>query len=189
MPEVLLLNEDVTVLGPPTTIELLVDIGPRGDRGSQILVGTGNPNNINIGQEPELNDLFINTSPGAEYGYLYQYVAEPGGDVWVEVLQINPNIFSKNYEVTFSGGTGSIVIPIADITDVSAGGLASDNFSVQYSLVHDQPVASVMTSVTKSGSNLTIAFEAIEYNSGTWSNLAEVIVVHVFITVVESGES
>ena len=75
MPEVLLSNDDVTVLGPPSQIELLLDIGPQGLRGSQVFIGTGDPNSIEIGQEPELNDLFINTSPGPDYGYLYQYLS------------------------------------------------------------------------------------------------------------------
>ena len=39
MPEVLLSNDDITVLGPPPIIEVLVDIGPKGTRGSQFFVG------------------------------------------------------------------------------------------------------------------------------------------------------
>ena len=30
MPDVLLSNDDVTVLGPPNTVEVLLDIGPTG---------------------------------------------------------------------------------------------------------------------------------------------------------------
>ena len=115
MPEVLLSNDDITVLGPPSVIELLVDIGPQGLRGSQVFVGVGNPNTIVIGQEPELNDLYINTSPGPDYGYLYQYIAQPGGNTWVQVLQLNPTIYSKNYAATFSSGSASLIIPISDI--------------------------------------------------------------------------
>lgn len=188
MPEVLLSNDDVTVLGPPTTIELLVDIGPEGVRGSQVFVGVGNPNIIEIGQEPELNDLYINTSPGADYGYLYQYVAQPGGDTWIEILKMNPTIFSKNYAVTFSGGTAEVIIPIDDITSVETA-LVADNFSIQYSIAHDSPVASAMTLVTATTSDLVIDLEAVEYVSSAWSNLAEEVVVHFFITIVEAGES
>ena len=39
MTDIVLSNEDITILGPPSTIELSVDIGPQGDRGSQIFVG------------------------------------------------------------------------------------------------------------------------------------------------------
>lgn len=188
MPEVLLSNDDITVLGPPTTIELLVDIGPQGIRGSQVFVGTGNPNSIEIGQEPELNDLFINTSPGANYGYLYQYVSEPGGDTWIEILKMNPTIYSKNHSVTFTSGTAEVIIPIADITTTETA-LIADNFSIQYSIAHDSPVASAMTLVSATTSNLVIDLEAVEYVSSAWSNLAEEVVVHFFITIVEAGES
>ena len=141
MPEVLVDNDDITVLGPPTEIDLLVDIGPEGTRGSQVFIGTGDPNSVGIGQTPELNDLFINTSPGADYGYLYQYVSEPGGDVWIEVLKINPTIFSKNYSVVFSSGAGSITIPVDDITAAETA-FTAENFSVQYSIAHNNPTAS-----------------------------------------------
>jgi len=187
MPEVLVSNDDITVLGPPAVIELQVDIGPAGTRGSQVFVGTGNPNSVGIGQTPELNDLYINTSPGADYGYLYQYVAEPGGDTWIEVLKMNPTIFSKNYAVTFTAGAGTITIPIDDITAAETAFVA-DNFSVQYSIVHTSPTASSITGVEISGSNLVIDLEALEYDGG-WTDLGEEVVVHVFITIVEAGES
>jgi hypothetical protein len=188
MPEVLLSNDDITVLGPPSIIELQLDIGPEGQRGSQVFVGTGNPNSVAIGQTPELNDLYINTSPGADYGYLYQYVAEPGGDTWIEVLKLNPTIYSKNYSVTFTSGTGDIVIPISDITAAETAFVA-DNFSVQYSIAHDKPVSSAMSIPAIAGDDLTINLEAVEYDSGSWSGLNEEVVVHVFITIVEAGES
>jgi hypothetical protein len=188
MPEVLLSNDDITVLGPPSTIELLVDIGPQGIRGSQVFVGVGNPNVIEIGQEPELNDLYINTSPGADYGYLYQYVSQPGGDTWIEILKMNPTLYSKNHSVTFSGGTAEVIIPISDITSAETA-FTADNFSIQYSIAHDSPVASAMTIVSISGDDLVIDLEAVQYESSSWSNLAEEVVVHFFITIVEAGES
>ena len=82
MPDVLLDNDDITVLGPPEIVELLVDVGATGTRGSQIFVGIGDPNVVEIGQTPLLNDLYINASPGADYGYLYQYVSQPGENLW-----------------------------------------------------------------------------------------------------------
>lgn len=189
MPEVLLSNDDITVLGPPANIEVLLDIGAQGVRGSQVFVGVGNPNSVYIGQTPELNDLYINTSPGVDYGYLYQYVSEPGGDTWIEILKINPTIFSKNYSVVFTSGSGSITIPVSDITTV--GSLVAENFSVQYSIAHSNPVASSMSipALAGAGDDLVIDLEAAEYASSTWSALDEEVVVHIFITIVEAGES
>jgi hypothetical protein len=186
MPDVVLSNDDLTVLSGPEVIELLVDIGPTGTRGSKVFVGVGNPNSVNLSTKI-LNDLYINSAPGADYGYLYQYVSEPGGDTWVEVLKISPSIYSKNYVVTFASGTsadagsGTIVIPITDITAVT--GLDADNFSVQYSIVNAKPLASSLASVTISSTNLVINLQASEYD-GTWGPFDAEVLVHLFISVV-----
>ena len=190
--EVLLLTEDITVLGPPTTVEVLVDIGPDGQRGSQVFVGSGDPNIVEIGQTPLLNDLYINVSPGENYGYMYQYVSQPGGNVWIEILQISPAIYSDNYLATFSAGTGSdvgsasLVIPIANIATVTGTPLTAANFSVQYSIANPNPVASSMQipALTGLGDNLVVNIEASEFSGGTWQALEGSISVHLFISIV-----
>jgi hypothetical protein len=186
MPDVFISNEDITVLGPPEVVELLVDIGPQGTRGSQIFVGVGNPNLISIGQTVRLNDLYINTSPGANYGYLYQYVSEPGGDTWIEVLKINPTIFSKRYLVSFSAGSGNITIPISQIVTVSGTPLTADNFVIQYSVASTNPIASSISvpPLAGSGTNLSIDFSAVESASGTWQDLDGEVTIHLFISIV-----
>ena len=189
MVSVVLNNDDVTVLAPPAIIEVLVDIGPQGTRGSQFFVGVGNPNSVNIGQTPNLNDLYINTSPGGELGYLYQYRSEPGGNVWVEVLDIYPSVYSENAQVTFESGSAEVVIPVADIVTVTGTPLVSDNFSVQYSIAHTNPVASAMQipALVGAGDNLVINLEAVEYAGAAWSALDESVTIHFNITIVEAG--
>jgi hypothetical protein len=189
MPDVVLNNDDVTVLAPPSIIEVLVDIGPQGTRGSQFFVGVGNPNSVNIGQTPNLNDLYINTSPGGELGYLFQYRSEPGGNVWVEVLDIYPSVYSENAQVTFESGTSEVIIPVADIVTVTGTPLVSENFSVQYSIAHTNPVASAMQipALVGAGTNLVINLEAVEYAGATWSALDESVTIHFNITIVEAG--
>jgi hypothetical protein len=189
MPEVLLANDDVTVLGPPSIVEVLVDIGPAGIRGSQFFVGVGDPNLVEIGQTPNLNDLYINISPGGSLGYLYQYQASPGGNSWVEVLDIYPSVFSINYDVTFESGSAQVVIPISDIVTVTGTPLNAENFSIQYSIAHTNPVASSMQVPPLAGAedDLVINLEAVEYASSTWSALDEPVTVHIHITIVESG--
>jgi hypothetical protein len=185
MADVVLSNDDLTVLAGPSTVELLVDIGPTGTRGSKFFVGIGNPNSIS-GLDQILNDMFINTAPGADYGYLYQYISEPGGNSWVEVLRLNPTIYSKLYTVTFASGTsayagsGSIVIPITDIS--TATGLTAENFNVQYSIQNQNPLASSVSSVQISGTDLVINLEASEYD-GTWGSFDAEVSVHIFVSV------
>jgi hypothetical protein len=182
--DVLLNTDDIVVFGPPDVVEVLVDIGPSGTRGSQVFVGVGDPNLVEIGQTPILNDLYINTSPGADYGYLYQYVSEPGGDTWIQILKINPTIYSENHLTTYTDGEASIVIPIADIVTVTGTPLTAENFNVQYSIAHDGPIASGMAVPTLIGTDLTINFTAVEYSSSTWSDFSGEVVTHLFITIV-----
>jgi hypothetical protein len=190
MPDVLLSNDDITVLGPPAVVELLVDIGPTGTRGSQVFVGVGDPNSIEIGQTPLLNDLFINTSPGGELGYMYQYVSEPGGDTWIKVLDLNPSIYSINYEAIFSAGTTSITIPISDIVDVTGAPLTADNFNVQHSITHTNPIASSLSipALVGDGSNLVVDITAVEYSSESgpaeWLELDGYLTVHLVVSIV-----
>jgi hypothetical protein len=195
MPDVLLNNDDITVLGPPEIVELLVDIGPTGTRGSQTFVGVGDPNIVEIGQTPILNDLYINASPGADYGYLYQYVSEPGGNTWIEVLELNPTIYSVNHTTTYTNGVAQIVIPISNIT--SATSLTASNFSVQFSIVNDNPVAASMSipALVGNNQNLVINFKAVEHRTdvdsgpyGDWAVLEGEVTTHLFITILAIDE-
>ena len=183
MPTVLLSNDDLTVLGSPEIVELLVDIGPKGTRGSKIFAGIGNPNDPGVltGQTILLNDLYINTTPGADYGYLYQYISQPGGTTWVEILKINPTIFPYIHETTFTAGTSEIVIPISSITTQTS--LSAENFNIQYNISNVNPVSSSISFVEKNGTDLVITIKAIEYDSG-WADLEGVVTTYVFISIV-----
>jgi len=196
MPDVLLDNDDITVLGPPEIVELLVDVGATGTRGSQIFVGIGDPNVVEIGQTPLLNDLYINASPGADYGYLYQYVSQPGENLWIEILELNPTIYSVNHTTTYVNGIAQVVIPISNIT--SATSLTASNFSVQFSIVNDNPVAASMSIPALAGgnTNLVINFKAVEHRTdvdsgpyGDWAVLEGEVTTHLFITILADEES
>lgn len=183
MTTVLVSNDDLTVLGSPEIVELLVDIGPEGTRGSKVFVGIGNPNTPGIlnGQTILLNDLYINAAPGSDYAYLYQYISQPGGTTWVQILKLNPTIFSHVYEASYDDGIGQIVIPISNITSQTS--LTAANFNVQYNIKNINPVSSSITSIVKSGTDLVINLKAIEYNSG-WSNLNGILTTYLFISIV-----
>lgn len=189
MPIVQVSNDDITVLGPPDIIDLQVNIGPQGTRGSKVFVGTGEPNlltnnGIIFSQTLELNDLYINTSPGANYGYMYQYVSEPGANTWVQILKMNPTIFSKKHSTTYSGGVGQIIIPVSDIAIVSGTPLTANNFNIQFSIAHTNPVSASISLISISGDDLVIDFKAVENNAGTWQNLGSAVTTHLFISIV-----
>jgi len=190
--EVLLSNEDITVLGPPEIVELSVDVGAKGIRGSQIFVGIGNPNTVLIGQTPVFNDMYINAAPGSDYGYLYQYVSQPGGNTWIEVLKISPAIYSENHLATFVAatssyyGSASIIIPISNIISLTGAPLTAENFNVQYTISSSNPTSSSMSIPSLITDDLVINIEAIEYDSGSWQPLEGEITVHVFVSIVFS---
>lgn len=185
--EVLVNTDDITVLGPPAEVKVQLDIGATGSRGSQVFVGTGNPNEIEIGQNPISNDLYINNAPGDEYSYMYQYISGLGGLTWVPILKVNPTIYSANHLQTFSSGVSTLIIPIANIVQLSGASLTEENFSVKFSIGHSNPVAASISAVAITGASnesLSITLKAAELNSGTWQSLANTVTVHTLITVI-----
>jgi len=191
MVDVLLNTEDVVVLGPPESVDVLIDIGPQGTRGSKIIVGSGEPNaqtssGILLGTTLILNDIYINTSPGANYGYMYQYLSQPGGNTWVEVLKVSPAIYPAIETVAFSSGNGSVTIPISNIVTVSGSPLTASNFNIQYQIEGANPIASSLEvpALAGAGTNLVINLHATQYSGGSWSALTGNKIVHLFISIV-----
>jgi hypothetical protein len=117
---------------------------------------------------------------------LYQYIAQPGGNSWVSVLKLNPTLYSKIFSPTFTSGSASITIPIADIITQTGSALEATNFNVQYSIENANPIASSITipALVGDGDNLVIELDAVQYASSTWSNLSGSKKVHIFISVV-----
>jgi hypothetical protein len=191
MVDVLLNTEDVVVLGPPDSVDVLVDIGPQGTRGSKIIVGSGEPNaqtssGVLLGTTLILNDIYIQTDPGANYGYMYQYVSQPGGNAWAEVLNISPAIYSATQTLSFSAGSASTTIPISNIVTVSGSPLTASNFNVQFQIEGANPIAASMEipALAGAGTNLVINFDAVQYSGGSWSALTGSKTVHLFISIV-----
>jgi len=191
MVDVLLNTEDVVVLGPPDSIDVLVDIGPQGTRGSKIIVGSGEPNaqtssGVLLGTTLILNDIYIQTDPGADYGYMYQYVSQPGGNTWVEILNISPAIYSTIETTSFTSGSASITIPISNIVTVTGSPLTASNFNVQFQIEGANPIAASMEipALAGAGTNLVINFDAVQYSGGSWSALTGSKTIHMFISIV-----
>ena len=62
MADILLDTVDLTVFGGPTTVDVSVDFGAEGVRGSKIWSGPGAPEVYLVGQSIQINDLYINTN-------------------------------------------------------------------------------------------------------------------------------
>jgi len=191
MVDVLFENDEVAAWGPSGTLDIQLDIGPTGTRGSKIFIGSGDPNSKPLSffsNDLKINDIYINNAIGSEFSYMYQYINKLGGSEWVEVLKINPAIYSLIETVDFTSGVGSIEIDIANIVQNSGSPLTADSFSVQFSVGNDEIVSAVITQIAITGvtnDKLTITFKGIKYDGSSWVNLnSESVTIHAIITAV-----
>lgn len=133
--EILLSSEELAVFGGPSSIDLDVDFGPAGARGSLILRGNGKPTDLNVDLPNDIQpfDLYINENPDDfEYLFLYQYGYVNGILTWSKVIRLIPNtalanlpvIFYKGEAVTFTPAPGlpeSLTDPAEiDFNDIDA---------------------------------------------------------------------
>ena len=193
MADIILDTDELSVLGGPSTISLDVGIGPQGTRGSQIFVGSGQPNDPDtvIGQTPNIFDLYINLAPADdEYRYLYQYQNVDGSDTWVKLLNLVPESYSDNNFVDFESGVGIVNIPVLAITGTgSTVGITGEDFNVQATMSGSIPAAlsvSVATDLVDfdDASTIEITITGLEYVSGSWADIDGVRIVHLLITMV-----
>ena len=190
--DVLLSTDEITVLGPPNIIDLSVDIGPQGQRGSYIFIGSGDPNTAGVlpsSINPQVYDVFINSFSDSKYAWMYQYLAQPGSTTptWEATLRLSPSIYSANLELSFNGsGVASESIAIADITPDQV--ITDENrYIVSLTPIGSDPVAFSINSKTVNVSGvptLDLSIEAVKYSSSTWSALTGTVTWAVTVTMV-----
>lgn len=177
-------NIDLTVYGGPAAIDLSVDFGTQGVRGSRTWAGNGDPAITLAGQDIALYDWYVNTNTTSTYySWLYQYLTETGNPVWTPVLKLNPSQWSTIYSATFTTGATTIAVPVSNLTSVN--GVILSNFVIRYKINNSTPVADAFT-VTLTGTypnqNLSIVINGVSYNGSTWSQLTGTKDVHLFIS-------
>lgn len=127
--EVLLSNENLSIFGGPASLDVNVDYGAQGIRGSLIFTGPGKPTDaaVTFSTPPLPQDLYINLLPSDfEYLFLYQYGSVNGVLAWSKVLRLIPNTAIANIPVVFIDGKASRVEPTAaGVTRVGLIQLAS----------------------------------------------------------------
>lgn len=190
--DVVLSTDEITVLGPPNIIDLSVNIGPQGNRGSYVFIGSGDPNNAGVlpsSITPQVYDVFINSASNSKYSWMYQYVAQPGSTTptWEAALRLSPAIYASNISLSFNGsGIASKSILIADITP---GSVISDanRYIVTLSPIGSDPVAWAINSKTVNVGGtptLDLSIEAVKYSSSTWSALTGSVTWGIVVTMV-----
>lgn len=203
-----IVSDSVTVLGGPTKRDVSVGIGNPGERGSNIFVGSGNPNSANtyIPRTPQIFDMFINLAiDDSEYLFLYQYLNQNGVNQWVRLLRLIPNTFLTNKTANFVNGQATININVIDVVALSTvGTYTANNFNVQHTVINEMPIASAVSlpsvviengQVIDSGFTfdpvtgmqiLPITVNAAEFNlaTSTWQPLSGVHLVDLFLTII-----
>lgn len=186
--EVLVSSEDLLVLGGPSQVEVDLDIGATGQRGSRIFVYDAKPDMDFVLENDVIPyDLYINVKENDnEYKNLYQYVSNPvtGGE-WEKLFSLDPNQFNQNVQLVFNSGEAEQIIAISAISTFT---LDAEHFSVTYSLENQNPLATSIDSITVQPVGdvyqLVILIKAIEYSEGSWVPLEGTRTGHFNIRVV-----
>ena len=177
MADVVLSTVDLDVFGGPTSLDVSVDFGAAGQRGSRFWAGANGPTVDLAGQDVELYDVYLNTNTGV----FSQYILQVGSPTWVALLDIDVPQYSVISSASFTTGSATITIPIASLT-TDTGTTASD-FVIRYNISNANPVATSFTSSIVS-TDIQIVISGIEYSGGSWSNLSGSKDVHLFISYI-----
>jgi hypothetical protein len=182
-------SDSITVFGPPEVIEVGLDIGPSGERGSVIYSGSGDPN-INTGafinESAKVKDLYVRTDAGGNYGVVYQYNSVPSGNEWQSVLKFQPSIYTTIEDLVFTSGSATVNIPVADFYQDAPATLASTNISIQLTPEHSEAIAYSILSkgIVNSGTrNLVFTVKAKQI-AGSTTDLSGTVKFNVFISIV-----
>jgi hypothetical protein len=160
---------DVSVVGGPARVSIELDFGPQGIRGSQIFAGVGNPNEIEIGQTPIFNDLYVDLSTKIFYQYQSIFTAQE----WVPLLNLESNEIAVNIEVSFDDGVGEIALDMSKFLNVLIlQNLSEEKISCNFSINNIYPCSSSILSKGFSENIFYLDIVANEFDGTSWQNLS-----------------
>jgi hypothetical protein len=192
---------DLTVFGGPSSIDVDVDFGTKGERGSRIYGIKTDPRLSTTDKDfdAQIFDLVIVvTDETGDYLRIYQKTGS-GSEDWIPLAELFPNIFSTKQTKTFENGTASVSIVIDDAFSIDDQNYSVDRFAIQHNIedrVNEakRPVSSSISLAVNAVADeqvLTITINAIEYNSTggvgqtpVWLPVDGPRVIHILATVV-----
>lgn len=165
-------DNEVNVATFIDSIDLQVDVGPPGVRGSVIFSGVGSPESKTMPPSPtadpvfqgvseiRINDFYIDVASSG-YAWLWQYQPSPLG--WTLVTRLNPPTYSSKHLISFTSGASSAVsIPLEDILGTTTTSLTAEQFVVNVNAIPTTPGTTTYivnpTSIAIVGSNLDVVF-------------------------------
>ena len=181
-------NDELVVIGPPASVSVNVDIGPKGERGSEFYSGIGTPaENAASLVDAKVNDLYINRLLGGNYGVVYKLNAVPGGSSWQPILKFQPIAHSIQKPVNFVAGSGSIGITLTDFYSNAPENLDPDTILVQATAELNNPafisISNKSIQTISSVKTFVADLKGAQFSSGSVSFLSSsAIPVNFFIT-------
>ena len=180
MADVLISTDDLLVLGGPETVNVEVDYGPKGDRGSLFFAGNGEPSSLTLPSsvEAQVFDFYLNTQQShSNFASIYQLLTIPGsGAQWQKIMSLLPNVYALNTSKTFVDGSVQIVVPLLNLVPSAMIGSVT------------APIASSISVGAIGGGvgteSLPITIYAKELVGGEWINPANARTIHLFISMV-----
>lgn len=157
--------DELNIGGFVDQIDLSVDVGPQGRRGSITFAGSGAPPTNPTSAVTDIygmvdtfepGDLYINTGVGPLYAYLYIYQQAPGGDVWTPICPLSPTLYHSKLSFTFAAGTSATKnIDFNSIFGTSTTALSASDFII------------TATAVDSGGSNVhVVTVKTVTVNNG-----------------------
>jgi hypothetical protein len=195
MVDVLLSTDSLSVLGGPDKIELEVDYGSKGDRGSRFYTGNGEPGapgtpGSQVPADTAVYDMYINKYSTNGYLDLYQFLTVSNTKQWVRVGSLLPNTYIDINSAVFVDGIAEIGVSLLNISHGESIDLFDpSNMSVQYSVLNtDNALATSISIADQFVPNeaddmiLVLTIKAYEFNGTTWTALNGEYPVHLFIS-------
>lgn len=198
MADVVLSTDELTVFGGPASINVDIDFGPAGDRGSRIYGVEADPR-IPATEKPadvQNYDIAMVISPSeSDYLTVYQKIGTTPED-WIQFASLVPNVYSIKAKVTFTNGVALGLLPVSDLFTLDS--YTADQFMVQLSIENLdagatpsllKPISSGYSlSVIPSGGKQYLAIKTVaaEYSIATseWAPVSGERVAHLFVTSV-----
>jgi len=173
-------NEDLVVLGPPSSVSVSVDIGPKGERGASFYTGFGDPNTNSLfystSDIPKVGDLYLRRDLGANYGVIYRLVTVTGGTSWQSILKFQPITHNVSTRPSFNSGVASVTFPLEDFYFNAPIDLDVQDIIIQATVELDNPVMLSISNkeikTVSSVKSLVTEITAAQLSSGSISMLS-----------------
>jgi len=165
MADIVLSSVDLDVFSGPEIVNLSVDVGATGDRGSRIWAGPNGFATDLIGKDVKLYDVYIDTTTYQ----MFQYVQDVGSPTWTLMMILPTGKLSSRVTTTFTADTVYPYTGLGVITyNLAPPGASVDDYVFLHSIRGSASlIASTHVLVMISGV-LYMIIRASRFNGTSW---------------------